>query len=363
MTTVPAVSVIIPTRDRATLLERALRALAAQTAPAGTFEVCVAVNGSVDGTQAMLDRLRTPYELRVVHVPSPGRAGACNAAIAQARGAVLIILDDDMRPAPAFVERHLQHHAGDVRCCVMGAVPVLVDDQDTGAARWVAARFAEHLQRLAQPGHAFTTRDFFSGNASVRADVLREAGGFDDAFGAYGNEDVELALRLRAAGVELAFDPDALAWQSYDKDLAGLAQDTTAKGGTTVQLARKHPEVFATLRLADPGDAGRPWLAARSVLLALTRRRSSILARLVDVAGSVERAGLWPDRLGYRALTDYAFWAGVQRTLGPAEPDPRLAWLREQLHRGPVSQLLRGQKPIPVAVLAAPAPAPGVTVR
>lgn len=345
-------SIVIPTRNRADMLEHALRALSTQTVPDGTFEVCVADNGSTDGTAALLEGIRTPYDLRVVHVEPPGRAGACNAAIAQARGVVLIILDDDMRPAPAFVERHLACHEDGVRRCVMGAVPVRLEEHDTPAARWVATRFADHLARLAEPGHEFTTRDFFSGNASVRADALRDAGGFDEAFGAYGNEDVELALRLRAAGVALAFDPDALAWQTYDKDLAGLLRDTTAKGTTTVQLARMHPEVFPTLRLADPGDGGRPWLAARAALLALTRVRSGTVDAVIGAAGRLERIGLRYGRLGYRALTDYAFWAGVQRGLGAVEEDPRLVWVRAQLRRGPVSVLLHGQEPVPASTLS-----------
>ena len=51
-----------------------------------------------------------PIALRVVAGPARGRAAACNAAIELARGEVLIVLDDDMQPAPAFVERHLGHH-------------------------------------------------------------------------------------------------------------------------------------------------------------------------------------------------------------------------------------------------------------
>ena len=305
----------------------------------------MAVNGSTDGTLELLAGLRTPYDLRVVEVAPPGRAGACNAAIAQARGEVLVILDDDMRPVPAFLERHLAHHAADARVCVLGGVPVRLDEHSTGAARCVAGRFEAHMQRLAAPGHEFTTRDFFSGNASARGGPAR-AGGFDDAFGAYGNEDVELALRLRGAGVPLVFDREALAWQDYEKDLVGLARDTRAKGGTTVQLARLHPEVFPTLRLADPGDASRPWLTARAVLLALTRRRPAVSEHVFAVAARLERLGLWHHRLGYRALLDYAFWAGAQEALGAGGPDERLTRLAGELRRGPADVLLHGVHPL-----------------
>ena len=83
------------------------------------------------------------------------------------------------------------------------------------------ARFAAHLARLAEPDHVYVARDFYSGNSSLRADVLRELGGFDESFIAYGNEDVELALRLRMAGVTLRYDPEAVAYRSTRRTSAG----------------------------------------------------------------------------------------------------------------------------------------------
>ena len=108
----PLVSVVIPTRQRREPLRRALRALATQTAPAETYEVVIAVDGSTDGTEEMLAGLDAPFALRTVEGPRRGRAAACNAAIAAASGEVLIVLDDDMEPVPELIERHRRHHPG-----------------------------------------------------------------------------------------------------------------------------------------------------------------------------------------------------------------------------------------------------------
>ncbi len=178
-------------------------------------------------------------------------------------------------------------------------------------------------------------RDFYSGNASLRTEAMRAVGGFDESFTVYGNEDVDLSLRLRAAGVELGYDPAALARQEYDKELAALARDTTEKGRTTVQLARGHPEVFAQLRLAVPWDGSRPWLAARSLLLWLTRRFGAVRRIVLWKAALLERLGLWRQPLFYRAVLDYAFWAGVE------------AELRESSPRGRVEAARRGTAPWP----------------
>jgi len=334
------VSVVIPSHQRCEALRRALLALSKQTADAASYKVIVSIDGSNDGSEEMARSFDAPYELQVTAGPARGRAAACNAAIELARGEVLIVLDDDMQPAPAFVERHLSHHPPGSRLCVMGAVPIELDSSSPHAARYTREKFNAHLAQLAEPGHVFVPRDFYSGNASLRTEEMRAVGGFSESFTVYGNEDIDLSLRLQAAGVELRYDAAALARQEYDKDLAALAADTVAKGRTTVQLARSHPDVFAQLRLASPWDGSRPWLAARSVLLGLTRRFDLVRRIALWKAVLLERLGLWRQPLFYRAVLDYAFWAGAEAELRESSPEGELKRLAEELNRGPIDLLL-----------------------
>jgi GT2 family glycosyltransferase len=337
----PAVSVVIPTHQRRDSLARALRSLATQSVAPASYEAVVSVDASSDGTLEMLESFDPPYALRWVESPARGRAAACNAAIAAARGEVLIILDDDMQVVEDFIERHWNHHPSGSRFCVLGAVPVELNASSPLAARYVKEKFDLHLARLADPEHLELPRSFYTGNASLRTEVLREAGGFDESFEAYGNEDVELALRLRAAGVALRFDPEALARQEYDKDLCGLERDTVEKGRTTVVLARSHPQVFQKLRLATPRESSRPWLALRAVLLRLTRRSSAVAEAVFRLTAMLERIGFWRRPLFYRAALDYAFWVGADAELHDTD-DGELARLATELDRGPVDLLLHG---------------------
>jgi glycosyltransferase involved in cell wall biosynthesis len=337
----PLVSVVIPTHQRRQRVHRALASLARQTAPSDSFEAVVSIDGSTDGTREMLADFPAPFAVRVADGSQRSRAAARNAALELVRGEIVIVLDDDMEVVPEFVERHRRHHPPGSRVCVLGAVPVRLSGASPRAARYVAAKFDAHLANIARPGHAFAPRDFYSGNASLRTEVLAEVGGFDASFAAYGNEDVELSLRLREAGVEVRYDPEALAHQEYDKDLRGLARDTLEKGGTTVLLARAHPGAFGALRLASPEDASRPWLAARAVLLWATRLRSGVTDSAIAVGAWLERFGLWRQPLFYRALLDYAFWAGVEAELRRStDEEGELARLAAELHRGPIDLLL-----------------------
>ena len=335
---------IVPTHQRRDPLRRALRSLARQTAPPESFEVIVSVDGSTDGTREMLASIRDelPYALHAVDGPGHGRAAARNVALAAAQGDVAILIDDDMDPVPAFVERHLEHHLPGSRVCVLGPVPIRLDATSPLAARYVKAKFDAHLERLAEPEHRFATRDFYSGNTSIRSEVLREVGGFDESFTPYGNEDVELSVRLGKAQVALRYAGEALAHQEYDKDLRGLASDTLEKGGTTVRLARHHPDAFDALRLASPRDNSRPWLAVRAILLRLQRREPRVAEAIFAAAARVERLGLWRSRLFYRALLDFAFWAGVDAEVSESDDDGNLEKLAVELNRAPIDHLLHG---------------------
>jgi GT2 family glycosyltransferase len=338
----PSVSVLIPTHQRRAALRAALESLGRQSVSPDTYEAIVATDACSDGTQEMIDGLDVPYELRRVEPRGRGRSAAVNAALAAARGEVAIVLDDDMRVVPEFVERHRDHHPPGSRRCVLGAVPVELEEGSTHAARYVKAKFDLHLSRLSDPAHLALPRSFYTGNASLRVEVLREVGGFDESFGIYGNEDVELSLRLRNAGVELGYDPEARALQEYGKDLGGLQRDTLAKGRTTVLLARSHPEFFGDLRLAAPDDASRPWLAGRALLLRLTRRLSATSAAVFALFTLLERAGLWRFPLFYRPVLDYAFWAGVDAALRESTDEGDLSNLSRELRRGPIDLLLHG---------------------
>jgi glycosyltransferase involved in cell wall biosynthesis len=311
----PIVSVVIPSYRRRPSVERLLGALERQTLSASSYEVIVSIDGSDDGTLEMVEAFPASFGLRALWQANRGRAAACNAAIRQASGEVVVVLDDDMEPAPGFLEAHYHAHSPGSRLCIVGAAPIHLDGSRAPLTGYMARKFDEHLRRLAQPGHRFGARDFYSGNASIRRDELLAVGLFDEDFQLYGNEDLELAVRLRKAGVTLQFSEDALAEQHYSKGFAALARETTAKGRTAVQFASKHPEVLPELQLAALRSPSRRWRLVRDGLLRLTSVVKATPSALAALTRWVERIG--PRRLDlyYRFLLDYYYWLGARSAI------------------------------------------------
>ena len=227
-----------------------------------------------------------------------------------------------MTAAPELLAAHLGAHEREARLAVIGAAPIRLAPELPAHVLYVAGKFNRHLEHLAAAGRPVALRDFYSGNLSIRREVLGAVGAFDERFTAYGNEDLELSIRLSAAGVRHVYEPAAIAWQSYDKSFAALARDNEAKGRTSVLLARLHPEARDRLKL---GSFARDPFARRAVvraLLAVTRiapRARQLIVALVGRLGDRRWPGV--QRL-YSVVLDYLYWCGVREAERQAPPAP-----------------------------------------
>ena len=318
-------TVVIPTYRRKDALLRALRSLASQSIGPDAYEVVVVVDGSDDGTREAAQASAPPYALRVLWQQNRGRAAACNAGVAAARADVVVLLDDDMEASPQLIEAHLRAHTPGSRLAVIGAAPIVVDASAAAPTAYVARKFNRHLDHLARAGGPLGLRDFYSGNLSIRRELFDAVRGFDERFTIYGNEDLELSLRLSAAGVSMVYEPAAIAYQSYDKDFGALARDNVSKGRTAVLLARLHPEARAQLKLGTFGRESLPRRIVVRTLLALTRLVPP--TRALVVAGVAWLGDRRVPGVGhvYPVALDYLYWCGAREAEREAPADAVVA--------------------------------------
>jgi GT2 family glycosyltransferase len=320
------ITVVVPTYQRRDSVLRLLASLNAQTLPGGAFDVVVAVDGSTDDTGEAVRRFTTPYAVSILEGPNRGRAAACNAGIRAAMGHVVVLLDDDMEPAPGFLAAHARAHEGSALRAVVGAAPIVSSADSPPFVQYMAEGFRSRLERLAQPGYRLRFRDTYTGNFSVRRDVLQAVGGFDETFRVYGHEDYELALRLQSAGVELIYSAEALARQHYEKTFAAFARDAVARGRTAVLFAGKHPEVVENIKLSEYAEGPLKWRALRAGLLQLSRATERVPRWVIAAVGAAERLEVRRLDKWYRYAIDFFYWYGVRQARGerpggaPREP-------------------------------------------
>jgi GT2 family glycosyltransferase len=219
----PLVSVIIPTRDRADVLGKCLGGLLVATDyPA--LEVIVADNDSCEpATFRLFDRLACDPRVRILPCPGPFNYSAINnTAIAQSRGEILLLLNNDIlirqpdwltnmvaqavRPEVGAVGARLLYENGTIQHAgvILGV----------GAIEPVAGHVYERVAADA-PGHlnhlriARNTSAVTAACLAMRRTVFDEVGGFDEKNLPVAFNDVDLCLKVGQRGYQIICTPQA----------------------------------------------------------------------------------------------------------------------------------------------------------
>lgn len=302
-----AVSVVIPARNAAATIGRAVASACAQTVP--PCEIIVVDDASSDATIEAA-RAAGGAAVRTIALPArQGAAGARNAGIAAARGEFIAFLDADdcwdadkttrqmavlaAHPAMTFCACRARHVGEDGRAIgpIHGGVPVA-----TGAEAW-RALLAENF--VATPC------------VIARRDALLAAGGFDPALPVA--EDQDLWIRLALAG-EVGFVEAVLV----------TVQDRP--GSLSREYAARTAEVTLAMVLGHiERQRGR---------LTRAERRHALGARYTQNGRRFYRGGAW--RQGLRCLLlaiahGHAVGANLWYLVTAA---PALAGLKRRLRRG-----------------------------
>jgi N-acetylglucosaminyl-diphospho-decaprenol L-rhamnosyltransferase len=215
-------AVYIPNFNGAARLGRTLRALAAQTRPA---EVVLVDNGSSDGSVELARR-----ELPGVRVVELGRnlgfGPALNRAVAEVPGDPLILLNNDAEPEPRFVEALLDG-LGEGVDSVAGVLlqeraPELIDSAGVVADATLMGFDHLHGEPAAAAAAAPDPLGPTGGAALYRRAAFEAVGGFDERIFLY-YEDLDLALRLAAAGARCRLAPEARALHAYSASLGAAS--------------------------------------------------------------------------------------------------------------------------------------------
>lgn len=275
MVTVTSVSVVVPTRDRRSLLMTTLASiLASQDVD---LEVLVVDDGSVDDTVEWVLAIGDPRLRLVRNEVSRGVVGARHRGAAAARGGWLAFCDDDDVWAPTkLAAQVLAAELGGHDWAVAGAVGF----ENDGTVRYVnypppGGELVDVLPwRNRVPGGC--------SNVMVRAELFRQLGGFDPRLRVLA--DWELWIRLSRSGPPATVAEALVGYRLHASNMSTestgvlaefrLVEQLSAdlRGGRPVQMQWFHHWMaHSALR------GGRRRLAAAAYLRAATRRDPSPL--------------------------------------------------------------------------------------
>ncbi len=216
-------TLIILCHNKLPCTQRCLRALVQHSVAPGSWELVVVDNGSTDGTRAWLTgelrHLAATHNLNLRVLTNDRNVGcstARNQAIAAATGQVLAFLDNDVAPRTRdWLPRLLAELEAQPRTALVGpklvypTAPHLIQCAGVGISPRGHVCFRGRGEacddtRFNQP---IAVQCLISACLVARATLVRESGGFDEAFNPVQFEDFDLCYRLRQQGWEARYLP------------------------------------------------------------------------------------------------------------------------------------------------------------
>ena len=270
-----SLSVIIPTYNRKDLLAKALQGYLVQSSPQLIKELLVIDDGSTDGTESMVREFspRAPFPIRYFRQPNQGPAAARNVGIREACSNLVLFSDSDIIPTSGLARQHLEWHKQNpqVTTAILGYVTWDPRVNPTPFMRWYGEGGPLFAFRQFRNEREISFRFFYSCNLSLKTEFLRSGGQFDEDFKSAAYEDIELGYRLRKKGLQLLYNPAALAHHYQFFSFA--------------DACRKAEASAAARRIFEQKEAGRYLQEQRSKKAAgLSRRVATWLAAGVSRA-------------------------------------------------------------------------------
>ncbi|KKH47215.1 glycosyltransferase family 2 protein [Methanosarcina sp. 1.H.A.2.2] len=180
-------SVIIPTRNRAKYLNKALESITNQTFPPEEFEVIVVDNGSTDNTKEIVNSFKKCIiNLKYFYENTPGLHVGRHKGLKESTAEILVYADDDIEASPTWLEGIYESFASNEVVLVGGKnLPNFESEPPT----WIKKMWNQKMQYGNVLGY-LSILDFgdetkeispfyvFGCNFSIRKAVLEAAGGF-----------------------------------------------------------------------------------------------------------------------------------------------------------------------------------------
>jgi glycosyltransferase involved in cell wall biosynthesis len=218
---VPRVSVVIPAHRASGDIAAALDSVSAQTF--SDFEVIVVNDGSPDTPD--LEGALAPFRSHIRYIAQENRgAGAArNAAIREARGSYVALLDADDRWAPDFLRCQVSYLDAHEECDLVYCDALITGESPLAGRRFMAtAPSVEPVTLLSLIGQRC---NIILSTVVVRRETLMTVGLFDETLRR--EQDFDLWLRLALRGAAIQYHRHVLADRRVHAD--GLSGDAVAE--------------------------------------------------------------------------------------------------------------------------------------
>jgi cellulose synthase/poly-beta-1,6-N-acetylglucosamine synthase-like glycosyltransferase len=221
----PSVTIFIPCYNEEKTVAKTLDSLRALDYPHDKLSIFAIDDGSKDSTLAVLNEYAATHNdprIHIIHKENGGKHTALNLGLLKTSSEVVGCLDADSFVAPSALKESVRLFADPAVMAVTPAIKVARADT-----------FIQHIQHAEYGLSAFIRRTFSWLNAifitpgpfsMFRREVFEKLGPYKEA---HNTEDMEIALRMQAAGMRIENAPDAHVFTNAPRSYPALYRQRT----------------------------------------------------------------------------------------------------------------------------------------
>lgn len=236
------ISVVIPMRNEADILERCLSAMEELDYPGELFEVVIVNDGSTDNTAELVKNRNWSFNYQYIETDGVGVSRARDIGFRRAKGDFIAFTDADCVVERDWLLRLSEPF--DVDVAAVGG-PNLTPEDDVPFARCVGLA----LSFLSRPGARYayeggTVREIHHNptcNVMYRKEVLEEVNGFNHDL--ITTDDEELDYRIRKRGYRIIYTPHARVKHYRRPNWKKFMKMAYNYGLGRMQSTKLHPEM------------------------------------------------------------------------------------------------------------------------
>ena len=237
----PLLSLLIPARNEARVMELKIRNSLALDYPAHRIEIVIASDGSTDETEAIARRFEVDsYRVRVLaFAKNRGKMAVLNATVPKLRGEIVVFSDASAMLAPDSVRRLVENFADQAVGAVSGLYQVMRPAEvNIGASENLYWKYETFLKT--QESQLSST---LGGHGQLHA-IRKELYPFPPSETI--NDDYVIPVSVLSRGFRAVYEPSAMVYEDA-REMTGFARRIRIMAGNLQQL-RNLPQLLRPLQ-------------------------------------------------------------------------------------------------------------------
>ena len=237
-----AISVVIPTYNRCSLLEKALVSILSGSLQKDQYEILVSDDGSTDQTEFMIKKFQATHSnliyIKNNHTGSP--AIVRNSALKRAKGNIIAFTDDDAVADPHWLEKGFNYFSNPEIAGIEGGIQSDISFPLRKSFFPVKGKRYTNMETNEKGWYGY-----YLINMLYRKSILDKINGLDEEFILPSCEDIDLAWRVLDFGM-VKYAPEVKVYHPVRRfdSLKDKRRYHMERMTHQALLYRKHPEAF-----------------------------------------------------------------------------------------------------------------------